>query len=176
MREKEYVKLNGTYFQVLHDCAKARREVELHWRASNCRHIVQVKDVYENSYSGNKCLLVIMEWYVQENVIFFNVAWRHLLQAWFFRFIFNSSFFAVWKAESCFKGYKIGKMVLLLKEVYLQRSQSTKFLENYINFIVFLCRGCASDVRDLCRCKASTRHEHHSQRSKAWESFIFQTW
>ncbi|XP_011255494.1 MAP kinase-activated protein kinase 2 isoform X1 [Camponotus floridanus] len=47
--------------KVLHDCAKARREVELHWRASNCRHIVQVKDVYENSYSGNKCLLVIME-------------------------------------------------------------------------------------------------------------------
>ncbi|XP_011157435.1 MAP kinase-activated protein kinase 2 isoform X1 [Solenopsis invicta] len=47
--------------KVLHDCAKARREVELHWRASNCRHIVQVKDVYENSYSGNKCLLVVME-------------------------------------------------------------------------------------------------------------------
>nr|XP_050855403.1 MAP kinase-activated protein kinase 2 [Vespula vulgaris] len=47
--------------KVLHDCVKARREVELHWRASNCRHIVQVKDVYENSYSGNKCLLVVME-------------------------------------------------------------------------------------------------------------------
>ncbi|KAH0948722.1 hypothetical protein HN011_009802 [Eciton burchellii] len=47
--------------KVLHDCAKARREVELHWRASDCRHIVQVKDVYENSYGGNKCLLVVME-------------------------------------------------------------------------------------------------------------------
>ncbi|XP_050479845.1 MAP kinase-activated protein kinase 2 isoform X3 [Bombus huntii] len=47
--------------KVLYDCVKARREVELHWRASNCRHIVQVKDVYENTYSGNKCLLVIME-------------------------------------------------------------------------------------------------------------------
>ncbi|XP_015594538.2 MAP kinase-activated protein kinase 2 isoform X1 [Cephus cinctus] len=47
--------------KVLHDCVKARREVELHWRASNCRHIVQVRDVYENSYSGNKCLLVVME-------------------------------------------------------------------------------------------------------------------
>ncbi|XP_011312553.1 MAP kinase-activated protein kinase 2 [Fopius arisanus] len=47
--------------KVLHDCVKARREVELHWRASNCKHIVQVKEVYENAYSGNKCLLVIME-------------------------------------------------------------------------------------------------------------------
>ncbi|XP_058808304.1 MAP kinase-activated protein kinase 2 isoform X1 [Phymastichus coffea] len=47
--------------KVLHDCVKARREVELHWRASNCRHIVQVKDVYENTYGGNKCLLVVME-------------------------------------------------------------------------------------------------------------------
>ncbi|XP_076641148.1 MAP kinase-activated protein kinase 2-like isoform X2 [Halictus rubicundus] len=47
--------------KVLYDCLKARREVELHWRASNCRHIVQVKDVYENTYSGNKCLLVVME-------------------------------------------------------------------------------------------------------------------
>ena len=48
--------------QVLHDCVKARREVELHWRASTCKHIVQVKDVYENTYGGNKCLLVVMEW------------------------------------------------------------------------------------------------------------------
>ncbi|XP_043280036.1 MAP kinase-activated protein kinase 2 isoform X1 [Venturia canescens] len=47
--------------KVLHDCTKARREVELHWRASKCKHIVQVKDVYENTYSGNKCLLVVME-------------------------------------------------------------------------------------------------------------------
>ncbi|XP_057320057.1 MAP kinase-activated protein kinase 2 [Microplitis mediator] len=47
--------------KVLYDCMKARREVELHWRASNCKHIVQVKDVYENTYGGNKCLLVVME-------------------------------------------------------------------------------------------------------------------
>lgn len=37
------------------------REVELHWRASGCRHIVNIIDVYENSYAGNRCLLVIME-------------------------------------------------------------------------------------------------------------------
>uniref|UniRef100_A0A182WDY2 non-specific serine/threonine protein kinase n=1 Tax=Anopheles minimus TaxID=112268 RepID=A0A182WDY2_9DIPT len=47
--------------KVLHDNAKARREVELHWRASGCRNIVNVIDVYENSYSGNRCLLVVME-------------------------------------------------------------------------------------------------------------------
>lgn len=37
------------------------REVELHWRASGCRHIVNIIDVYENSYAGNRCLLVVME-------------------------------------------------------------------------------------------------------------------
>lgn len=30
--------------KVLHDSAKARREVELHWRASGCIHIVEVSD------------------------------------------------------------------------------------------------------------------------------------
>ncbi|XP_067129131.1 MAP kinase-activated protein kinase 2 [Centruroides vittatus] len=47
--------------KVLRDCPKARREVELHWRASNCRHIVNIMDVFENNYGGQKCLLVVME-------------------------------------------------------------------------------------------------------------------
>ncbi|XP_055858276.1 MAP kinase-activated protein kinase 2 [Episyrphus balteatus] len=47
--------------KVLLDNPKARREVDLHWRASGCRHIVNIIDVYENTYSGNKCLLVVME-------------------------------------------------------------------------------------------------------------------
>ncbi|XP_059468643.1 MAP kinase-activated protein kinase 2 [Neocloeon triangulifer] len=47
--------------KVLHDCVKARREVDLHWRASGCRHIVNIINVYENSYGGQKCLLVVME-------------------------------------------------------------------------------------------------------------------
>jgi len=47
--------------KVLHDNPKSRREVELHWRASGCRHIVNISDVYENTYSGNRCLLVVME-------------------------------------------------------------------------------------------------------------------
>eukprot|EP00095_Tigriopus_kingsejongensis_P002128 maker-scaffold1768_size28640-snap-gene-0.5 protein:Tk02128 transcript:maker-scaffold1768_size28640-snap-gene-0.5-mRNA-1 annotation:"camp-dependent protein kinase catalytic" len=47
--------------KVLKDNSKARREIDLHWKASKCRHIVQIKDVYENSYNGQKCLLVVME-------------------------------------------------------------------------------------------------------------------
>ncbi len=48
--------------KVLKDNTKARREIDLHWRASGCRHIVNIHDVYENTYNGHKCLLVIMEW------------------------------------------------------------------------------------------------------------------
>ncbi|PKU36216.1 hypothetical protein llap_13478 [Limosa lapponica baueri] len=47
---------------MLQDCPKARREVELHWRASQCAHIVRIMDVYENLYQGRKCLLIVMEW------------------------------------------------------------------------------------------------------------------
>ncbi|EDV92274.1 GH24824 [Drosophila grimshawi] len=47
--------------KVLLDNEKARREVDLHWRASGCKHIVNIIDVYENTYSGRKCLLVVME-------------------------------------------------------------------------------------------------------------------
>ncbi|KAH9382225.1 hypothetical protein HPB48_021323 [Haemaphysalis longicornis] len=52
----------SSYCQVLRDNVKARREVDLHWRASNCKHIVNIADVYENVYGGNRCLLVVMEW------------------------------------------------------------------------------------------------------------------
>uniref|UniRef100_A0A8C5BEA1 non-specific serine/threonine protein kinase n=1 Tax=Gadus morhua TaxID=8049 RepID=A0A8C5BEA1_GADMO len=47
--------------KMLQDCAKARREVELHWRASPCSNIVRIIDVYENLYQGRKCLLIVME-------------------------------------------------------------------------------------------------------------------
>lgn len=50
--------------KVLHDNTKARREVDLHWQASGCLHIVNIVDVFENTYSGKACLLVVMEWYV----------------------------------------------------------------------------------------------------------------
>uniref|UniRef100_T1IP72 non-specific serine/threonine protein kinase n=1 Tax=Strigamia maritima TaxID=126957 RepID=T1IP72_STRMM len=58
-----YNKVTGGKFalKVLRDSTKARREVDLHWRASNCKHIVNVIDVYENTHAGNKCLLVVME-------------------------------------------------------------------------------------------------------------------
>jgi len=48
--------------QILRDVPKARREVELHCRASTCEHIVQILDVYENMFNGYKCLLIVMEW------------------------------------------------------------------------------------------------------------------
>lgn len=54
--------------KVLHDNPKARREVDLHWQASGCRHIVNIVDVYENTYSGKSCLLVVMEWYVLQSL------------------------------------------------------------------------------------------------------------
>ncbi|XP_050430756.1 MAP kinase-activated protein kinase 2 isoform X2 [Adelges cooleyi] len=47
--------------KALVDCQKARREIDLHWRASGCINIVNIMDVYENMYMGKKCLLVIME-------------------------------------------------------------------------------------------------------------------
>jgi len=47
--------------KVLRDVPKARREVELHWTASEQKHIVRVFDVFENTYNGVKCLLVVME-------------------------------------------------------------------------------------------------------------------
>lgn len=47
--------------KVLRDVPKARREVDLHFRASSCLHIVNIKDVYENYYASHKCLLVVME-------------------------------------------------------------------------------------------------------------------
>jgi len=32
-----------------------------YWRSSACLHIVNIKDVFENTHKGQKCLLVVME-------------------------------------------------------------------------------------------------------------------
>merc|ERR1712183_333561 len=47
--------------KVLKDNVKSRREIDLHWRASGCKHIVNIKDVFDNTYNGQRCLLVVME-------------------------------------------------------------------------------------------------------------------
>lgn len=48
--------------KILKDSDKARREVILHKRASEgCENIVQVLDIYENMYSSQRCLLIVME-------------------------------------------------------------------------------------------------------------------
>ncbi|XP_068172046.1 MAP kinase-activated protein kinase 2-like isoform X2 [Antennarius striatus] len=47
--------------KILFDTPKARREVELHWRASGGPHIVRILSLYENMHQGKTCLLVVME-------------------------------------------------------------------------------------------------------------------
>ncbi|KAL5289798.1 MAPKAPK3 family protein [Megaselia abdita] len=47
--------------KILLDSPKSRREVSLHLKAKHCPQIVEVSDVYENSYGGEKCLLIVME-------------------------------------------------------------------------------------------------------------------
>jgi len=48
-------------FEGVEGQSESPREVELHWRASGCKYIVSVVDVYQNNYKGTACLLVIME-------------------------------------------------------------------------------------------------------------------
>ncbi|MGH0158625.1 UNVERIFIED_CONTAM: hypothetical protein FKN15_035918 [Acipenser sinensis] len=64
-----FAKKTGDKFalKMLQDCAKARREVELHARASQCTHIVRIVEVYENLYQGRKCLLIVMEWWMLQD-------------------------------------------------------------------------------------------------------------
>ena len=47
--------------KVLRDVPKSRREVDLHWRACVSDFIVDIVDVYENTFGGQRCLLVVME-------------------------------------------------------------------------------------------------------------------
>ncbi|CAG0922544.1 unnamed protein product [Notodromas monacha] len=55
-------KTNQKYaLKILRDSPKSRREIDLHWRASGCRHIVPIIDVFENVYKDQKCLLMVME-------------------------------------------------------------------------------------------------------------------
>lgn len=48
--------------KTLRDSVKAKREIDLHWRAcQGCPYIVQIVDVYENMINSQKVLLVVME-------------------------------------------------------------------------------------------------------------------
>ncbi|XP_072537160.1 MAP kinase-activated protein kinase 2b [Salminus brasiliensis] len=68
------VGLNGKVFEIfqrstgekfalkmLKDSLKARREADLHCRASVSPRIVRIADVFDNFYQGKKCLLLVME-------------------------------------------------------------------------------------------------------------------
>ncbi|XP_062923883.1 MAP kinase-activated protein kinase 2-like [Mobula hypostoma] len=47
--------------KILFDSPKARREVDMHWRASSTLHIVRIINIYENMHRGKRCLLIVME-------------------------------------------------------------------------------------------------------------------
>ncbi|XP_059800432.1 MAP kinase-activated protein kinase 2-like [Hemitrygon akajei] len=47
--------------KILYDSPKARREVDMHWRASSTLHIVRIINIYENMHRGKRCLLIVME-------------------------------------------------------------------------------------------------------------------
>lgn len=89
--------------------------MELHWRASGCRHIVNIIEVYENEYGKKNCLLVVMEWYVFSFLLL-----CYILQRTMDSFIF--CLVVAWKAENYFKESKIVKMEHLRKEVCIYLS------------------------------------------------------
>ncbi|XP_041048420.1 MAP kinase-activated protein kinase 2-like [Carcharodon carcharias] len=47
--------------KILYDSPKARREMDMHWRASSTLHIVRIINIYENMHHGKRCLLIVME-------------------------------------------------------------------------------------------------------------------
>ena len=55
----------ASLLQALRKSAKAQRECALHWMVRSHNNIVNVIDVYENTFSGTKCYLMVMEWYVK---------------------------------------------------------------------------------------------------------------
>ena len=54
---------SGKHFaiKILRDLPKAKREAELHFQACAHPNIVKIYDVYENTYNGIPCLLLVME-------------------------------------------------------------------------------------------------------------------
>merc|ERR1712004_852134 len=57
---KQCVNKAGQKF-ALKDDAKSRQEIELHWRAATCNNVVNIREVFENTYQGQPSLLVVME-------------------------------------------------------------------------------------------------------------------
>jgi len=60
---KQCVNKAGQKFalKVLKDDAKSRQEIELHWRAATCNNVVNIREVFKNTYQGQPSLLVVME-------------------------------------------------------------------------------------------------------------------
>uniref|UniRef100_A0A1I7WBU1 non-specific serine/threonine protein kinase n=1 Tax=Heterorhabditis bacteriophora TaxID=37862 RepID=A0A1I7WBU1_HETBA len=47
--------------KVLRDGPKARREVDLHYLTNGHENVVSIMDIYENTFDGVKCLLMVVE-------------------------------------------------------------------------------------------------------------------
>ncbi|XP_050497546.1 MAP kinase-activated protein kinase 2 [Diabrotica virgifera virgifera] len=47
--------------KILPDSAKGWREADLHCKATGCRHVVEIIDVYENTYKRHAAVLMVME-------------------------------------------------------------------------------------------------------------------
>jgi len=58
-----YHKRSGEKFalKVLRDSARSRREIELHWLACRQTNVVSIVDIFENTFEGLNCLLVVVE-------------------------------------------------------------------------------------------------------------------
>lgn len=46
---------------MLRNSARSRREIELHWRHCRHPHVVSIVDMFENTFDGLQCLLVVVE-------------------------------------------------------------------------------------------------------------------
>lgn len=64
------------YLQVLHDNNKARREVELHWRVSGCRHIVNIGILIST------CEIAILDINIQSLLDYFAISWCFRKHLW----------------------------------------------------------------------------------------------
>ena len=123
---------------MLQDNPKARREVELHWKASGHKHIVNIVDVFENTFSGKSCLLVVMEWYVSfffsNATIILNIKYSYFSRVELF-FVSSKNTFGIYFQKSFFSNFE--KKNLFSKNFF-------KIFENFLKkkfsmfFFIFL--------------------------------------
>ena len=149
--------------QVLRDNPKARREVELHWRASSHQHIVNIIDIYENIQGNTKCLLVVMEWYTSYwSPFIFLFGAEHL---YIFYSMEGGELFQ--RIQDRADGAFTERGIFWVFKFRLQISKKVLFL---------LFRSGRGYAWYLLGCASSSLYGHSSQRPETWELIIFFTW